>query len=343
MEIHRRGDIAMGYRIGLFLSCLMLAGAAAAEEVVVSPSLRFGSRVEISEAMDGSLHAAAGRITVNAPVDGSVRLAGGVIDLAPGAAIAGDASLAGGTITVNGSVKENLHAAGGHVKINGAVGGDASVAAGTLDLGPEARIAGKLTFRGGELRRDPAAQVTGGVAQHLRERSYRHPRTAGERFMHGWLWTAGLLVLAALIAAALPGPSRRMAQELRERPWLTPLLGLVALVSIPVAAVVLMLTIIGIPIGLLALIGYAALLLVGYVWLAVVVGGLLLERVKPETAALTAWRAGAAVLAMLTLAILARVPFVGGLVVFTALVVGVGMIVGALLRRTAPAETAQAA
>jgi cytoskeletal protein CcmA (bactofilin family) len=333
----------MGHRIGLFLSCLALAGTAAAQDIVVSSSLRLGSHVDITEAVEGPLHIAAGRIRIDAPVDGSVRLAGGKVDLAPGAAIAGDASIAGGTITVTGTVKEDLHAAGGTVTINGSVGGDASIAAGTLDLGPEARIAGKLTFRGGELRRDPAAQVGGGVVQHLRDRSHRHPRTAVERFTRGWLWTGGLLVLAALIAAALPGPSRRMAQELRERPWLTPLLGLVALTSIPVAAVLLMITIIGIPIGLLALIGYAALLLVGYVWLAVVVGGLLLDRVKPETAALTAWRVGAAVLAMLALAILARLPFVGGLVAFVALIVGVGMIVGALLRRSPPAGTAQPA
>lgn len=332
----------MGNRIALFVSCLVLAGAAVAAEVAVNPALRFGSHVEISEATEGPLIAGGGRIRVDAPVAGSARLAGGEVELATGAVIAGDASLAGGTITVNGSVKENLHAAGGQITINGTVGGDASVAGGTLVLGPDARIAGKLNFRGGELRRDPAAQVAGAV-QHSRGRAHRHERTDGDRFTRGWLWTGGLIVLAALIAAALPGPSRRMAEELRERPWLTPLLGLVALTCIPVAAVLVMLTIIGIPIGLLALIGYAALLLVGYVWLAVVVGGLLLDRIKPETAALTAWRVGAAVLAMLVLAILARVPFVGGLIGFTALVVGVGMIVGALLRRSPREGTSQAA
>ena len=167
-----------------------------------------------------------------------------------------------------------------------------------------------------------------------------HTRSTGERFLRGWLWTAGLVVLAALLAAALPGPSARMASELRDRPWLTPLLGLVALSTIPVAAVLLMITVIGIPIALLGLVGYAALLLLGYVWLAVAVGGLLLDRIKPEVAAQAAYRAGAAVLAMLGLAVLARTPFIGGLVVFTAILVGVGMIVGALFRRREPAAPA---
>jgi hypothetical protein len=142
------------------------------------------------------------------------------------------------------------------------------------------------------------------------------------------------MLLAALIAGALPGPSARMAQELRERPWMTVLLGVVALTSIPIAAVLIMVTIIGIPIGIVALLGYVALLLVGYVWLSVVLGGLLLERVKPETAALTAWRMGAAVLTMLAIALLARLPFAGGLVRLAVLACGVGMIVAAIARST---------
>lgn len=328
----------MSHRIALLLSCLLaLAGNAAAEEAHLSRSTWIGGSVGITQATEGPVLAVGGTVTVNAPVNGNVRMAGGTVEVGSAAAISGDASLAGGTVTVDGSIKGNLRAAGGQVRINGPVAGDASIAAGTLELGPDARIDGKLVFRGEDLRRDPAAQVTGGVEQR-QGRTRAHTRTAAERFARGWIWTAGLMVLAALIAAALPGPSRRMAQELRERPWITPLLGLVALTSIPIAAVLIMITVIGIPIAVLALIGYAALLLVGYVWLAVVVGGMLLDRVRPETAALTAWRAGAAVLAMLALAILARVPFVGHLVGLAALVVGVGMIVAVVFRHSRGAE-----
>lgn len=297
--------------IAVLLSCLALSAGAIAGDVVI----RIGDDVEVTQTVEGSLAAAAGRITVDAPVEG-------------------DASLAGGKIIVKGAVRDHLRVAGGHVIIDGPVGRHVSVAAGTLELGPDARIDGRLTFHGGELKRDPAAVVTGAV-EHSRARSRsHHPIGRSSSGFLGWVWTTGLLLLAALIAAALPGPSQRMAQELRERPWVTTLVGLVALTTIPVAAALLMITIIGIPIGLLAVVGYAALLLVGYVWLAVAVGGLLLDRVKPETAAPTAWRAGAAALAMLILALLTRLPFIGGLVVFAALVVGVGMVVAVILRKT---------
>ena len=307
-------------RLVLFVTFLLFAGAAAAED----STTRLGGDVGITEKVEGSLRVAAGQIRVDAPVQG-------------------DASLAGGSITVTGAVRDNLRAAGGHVLINGPVGGNASVVAGTLELGPLARIAGKLSFRGGDLKQDPAAVVSGAIEQHAERTWARHERGPFSHYTHGWFWTIGLLVLAGLLAAALPGPSQRMAQELRERPWVTTLVGLVALVTIPVAAVMLMITVIGIPIGLLAIAGYAALLLVGYVWLAAVVGGLLLDRVDPGHATLAVWRAGAAMLAMLALAVLARLPFVGGLFGFVALVAGVGMIVTVLTRRHAPAAGAEPA
>jgi hypothetical protein len=323
----------MTRRIALVLTCAILASAAHAQELPTGRTARIGADVRVTEPLDGPLHAAGAQVYVNAPIEGNARAAAGRIELGPDAAVAGDASFAGGQVIVRGAIKNNLHAAGGQVTIDGSVGGDASVAGGTLTLGPNARIAGKLKFRGGELIRDPAAQVTGPV-EHVRGRLHRHELTTGERFLRGWIWTLGLMLLAAIIAAALPGTSRRMAQELRDRPWMTPLLGFIALTAIPVAAVLLMITVIGIPLGLLAILGYVALLLVGYVWLSVVVGGMLLDRFSAGSAAHTASRVGAAALAMLALALLVRIPVIGALVTLAALVVGIGMIVAVVFRHT---------
>jgi len=325
-------------RILLLISCLAGAGAALADPEAAVPShLRIGGDVRITEATEGPLRVIGGEITVDAPVNGGVKIAGGNVTLGPAAVVSGDVAIAGGNVTIDGTIKGKLRAAGGIVRINGPVGGDASIAAGTLVLAPNARIDGKLRFHGDELHRDPAAQVKGGVEQEFRAQWSDHPRrTPAQRFLHGWIWSLGLVVLAAFIAAAVPGATQRMAAELRERPWITPLVGLIALTVIPITAVLVMITIIGIPIAILALIGYAALLLLGYVWVAVVAGGMLLDRVKPEMAARTAWHALAAALAMLLLAVLVRVPIVGGFVKLAALTVGVGMIVAVVMRLAPP-------
>lgn len=315
----------------MLLLGLVLGGNAAAAEGTFDGTTWIGGDVNISEAVRGPLVAVGGDVRVTAPVSGRMHIAGGDVKIASSAPVTGDVNVAAGDLTVDGSINGNLHAAGGSVKINSIITGDASIAAGKLELGPAARIQGKLTFRGNDLRQDPAAQVVGGIERHEGSRHW-HQHMTGERFLHGWLWTAGLMVLAAFIAAALPGASDRMARELRERPGVTLLLGLVSVVTIPVAAVLLMITIIGVPIGVLAILVYAVLLLVGYVWLAVIVGGMLLDRVKPQTTALAGWRVGMAMLAMLAIALLVRLPYVGDLTHFVAVVIGVGMIVAVMFR-----------
>jgi cytoskeletal protein CcmA (bactofilin family) len=314
-------------RLGLLVACLTLTAAATAADesvIVAGKSVFVGGNVDITEPLEGGLTAAAGNITVSAPVNGN-------------------AHLAGGKITITGAIKGNLHAAAGRVTIDGPVGGDASVAGGKLVLGPNARIDGKLTFRGGDLVQDPAAVVSGTVEHTTGRRHHDDEFVPFGRYGRGWIWTAGLMLLAAIIAGALPGPTRRMAQELRAHPWTAPLIGFIALTCIPIAAVIVMITVIGIPIGLLALMGYVVLLLVGYVWVSVVVSGLLLDRFKADVASQTEWRVGAAVLAMLALGLLARLPFIGHFVGFVALIVGVGMVVATIFRsRIAQTSTASA-
>jgi uncharacterized membrane protein len=100
-----------------------------------------------------------------------------------------------------------------------------------------------------------------------------------------------------------------------------------------------MITIIGIPLGLLAIMGYVALILIGYVASSVMVSGLLLDRYKSDVASQTAWRVGAAVLAMLVISSAAHVPFVGHFIGLVALVIGVGAIVAAIMHRRSASAT----
>ena len=322
----------MTRRIALLLMGLAFAFTASAADA--DRSVWIGGNENISQPVKASLIALGGNITVSAPVTGHAQLVGGRVTIDPGVAMVGDVSVAGGDVTVDGAIDGRLKVAAGKVRINGPVSGDASIAAGTLELGPDARVKGKLTFRGDELRQDPAAQVTGGIERIAPH--HWHNRTPGERFLYGWFWTVGLMVLAAIIAGVAPGVSNRMARELREHPGSTLISGFLAFTAIPVLGVLLMLTIIGIPIALLALMAYGFLLLVGYAWAAVIAGGLVLDRVKPKVAALAAWRVGAAVLATLVIALLARVPYLGGWVHFAALLIGVGMIAAVLVRRSPP-------
>jgi cytoskeletal protein CcmA (bactofilin family) len=227
-----------------------------------------GGNVRLGGGLDKSLYAAGGQLTLAGAVANNVRAAGGEVTLLRGAEVGGNASLAGGRVEVGGVIKGYLQAAGGELFIDGAVGGDVIATSGRIELGPQARIAGRLRYASrDEAVIDPAAQIVGGI----------------ERMT--WRARAGIPSLAALI---------------------------------------LIVTLIGLPLGLVTLLAYFAVLPVGYAAAAIAIGDGALARVKPAADAAIGWRVGAAALAVLVLALLARLPYLGALLVLAALLIGLG-------------------
>jgi hypothetical protein len=209
-------------------------------------------------------------------------------------------------------------------------------------LGPNARIGGKLRYASREeLKRDPAAQVQGGVEQVApAEGAQARVKMRDEHHGGGWVWTAGLLVLAAVLAAALPGFYAGVAETLRARSGISLLLGFAAFICLPVAALIFFITLIGIPLGLLIILLYPVLLVVGYVSTGISIGALLLQRYRREQAASRMWRLGATLLGVLGVALLARLPWIGGWIVFLAMLAGLGALalqIGRLHKAPAPA------
>jgi len=148
------------------------------------------------------------------------------------------------------------------------------------------------------------------------------------------------VVLAALLAAAFPAEVRRVGSQLRAHPGLSLFAGFVALICVPAAALILMITIIGLPIALVVLLLYGVLLLVGYAAAGVMLGDAALQRFRAQDAAHWGYRIGAAVLAMLTLALIAKVPVLGGFVVLAAILFGMGAIVMSFVQPPEPAAAA---
>jgi hypothetical protein len=87
-----------------------------------------------------------------------------------------------------------------------------------------------------------------------------------------------------------------------------------------------MITVIGIPLALMMIALYIALLIVGYISTGIALGEIALQHWRAERAASTGWRIAAVVLAMLVLGLLRRVPIVGGFVVFAATLMGIGVL-----------------
>lgn len=312
-------------------------GSVDIEAPVTGDALAAGGNLRITASLGESLYAAGGQLRLDAPVARSARVAGGQIELGPRSRVAGNLTIVGGEVELRGTIGGHVLAAAGELLIDGEIAGDVTATAGAIELGPNARIGGRLRYASREeIRRDPAAQIAGGVERVAvrgeSRRAERFERSFGPR--GGWVWTVGLMVLAALLVGGLPEFYARVTATMRARPGASLLAGFVAVVCIPVAAVILFVTIVGIPLALIALGLYLALLVVGYASAGIALGDSLLKRVRAAAASGLWWRVGAAMLATLVIALVARVPYLGGAVMLAALVIGIGAL---LLQTRRPA------
>lgn len=294
---------------------------------VTGDAFASGSDVRIGAPVGQSLYVLGGQIHVGARVARHVRIAGGQVVLGSTSDIGGNVLIASGDLRVEGPVKGYVRVAGGRVRIDGPVDGDVLVTAGSVELGPNARIGGRLRYASEDaVRRDPSAQVRGGIERLQLDDEGHASERAGEYFVLGGavVWTIGLMLMAAVLTGVFPGFVSRVTDTVRTRGWMSALLGFVALVCIPVAIVVLMMTLVGIPLALLALGFYLVLLLLGYVATGLGVGAWALARFQATRAEARWWRIGAAALGVLAVSLLGWVPYLGAVIAFAALLIGLG-------------------
>ncbi len=295
-----------------------------------------GGTVEIRGEVSEDVYAAGGDVRIDARVAGDARAAGGSVSLERRAAVDGNATFAGGSVDVEGRIGGTLQAFGARVAVDGEVGGDAEIASESIRIGPDARIGGRLLYRSPEAPWiAEGAVIAGGVEKQQRAWQGVSPESGVGRVIKGilrTLWFTGAVLLGIVLVAVLPVFTRQAAATVRSEPLPSIGLGMAMLVAVPFVAVILFITIIGIPLGLAVLLGYGLLLMLGYLTAALSIGDLALERVRPADAAATGWRILFLVAALVVLALLRMVPWFGDIAVLVLFLAGVGPFTLRLLR-----------
>lgn len=291
-----------------------LAGTIIVHGTVTGDVNGLAGDVVVSETgtVQGDLSVATGSLHIAGTVGGSVSAGAGNVVITPTGTVGGDFSVGAGNVVIDGSV-----------------GGDATVGADTITLGESAAIAGGLRYDG-TLRGD-AAVVQGPVTldESLGGGFNADRWTTGVLRFPGWADTVygfvANLVLGAVLLLLFPGFSRRVADRVASAPARSGALGFVGLIGVPIALVMIALTIIGIPLAILGIFVYLFALWVGLVYGEYAVGHWLLGRSSEDV---NRWYA--LIIGLALFAVLGVVPFLGGLLTFFALIVGLGALGSAL-------------
>jgi hypothetical protein len=157
-----------------------------------------------------------------------------------------------------------------------------------------------------------------------RERRWLRKVGHGAAIAGGITVSLGMVLIGALLILAMPRFSREAAGTVEAKPLQSLGMGCVMLIGVPFAIIVLLVTIIGIPLALLLGFGYALLLLLGYLVGAIFLGDFVLGKVGAAKLDSGWWRVLAMFLALVVLAIVKQMPFIGGLAVFLLFLAGIG-------------------
>ncbi len=298
--------------------------------------LAAGGTVRLEGPVGRNVRAAAGALTLTAPVGTDAVLAGGSVMVERNARIARDLVASGGKVEVLGSVARNAFLNGGNVVIGGLVSGDVDVDADRLTVLSGARITGRLrytTARPAEIQ--SGARIQGGTQQVGTRAARVHPlRPVTFRFGGRILEALWLFVLGGIALAVFPRGTRRVTEYIGARIWLSLLAGFLILVAVPVAIVLVMVTIVGIPLGLVALLLYFATLYPAQVFSALWLGTTLLGRSRQPASSPYL----GLLLGTIILAVLVGLPFIGWLFRLVALLLGFGALWSVIWAGRAPPQ-----
>lgn len=278
-----------------------------------------GANVSIDAPVGNDLWAAGANVAVNAPVADNAMLAGSSVSIDQAATIGGNARIVASSADVMGRVTRDLKIVGASARISSEVGGNVDVRAERVTIDPGAIIRGRLTvYSPNEPSVSPQAQVIGGVDYH-RSESNRSPSVGG--WIAGWFLRFVWLTVLGLAVIWLSSVwASRVADTLRRETGRSFLTGLIAVIAAPILCILLLVTIVGLPLGIvLGGMTIVALMLAG-MFVSYFIGSWV-------TAQLKLWQnsnVAKVVLGSLIVSIAIMLPWVGGLAKLIIVFFGVG-------------------
>lgn len=275
-----------------------------------------GGNVIVSAPVGGDARLAGGNVSVNSPIGGDLMIGGGTVNVGSNASIAGDFWTGAGILNLNSNIKGNLKAAGDEILINGEVRGDAEIRSGKkLVFGPNSRVAGKITHWGA----NEAVVQDGAQISQIQFQKIEKVKT---RDGFGFTKVFGVILLVKILALFIGAllllkffgrTSYSVVSRPHAKPWASLGVGLLGIVILPVAAIVLMVTAVGLWVGSVLLFVYITILLLASVFTVLFIGTLLERWLFKKELNLT-WKTAAWGVAVG--AVVYFVPIVGCLAIF---------------------------
>jgi cytoskeletal protein CcmA (bactofilin family) len=301
-----------------------------------------GQTISVSGIVHGDVICAGQTITLTGKVDGDVRIASQSSSV--GSIIEGNLTSASQDLTITANAKIGRDVTGGatDLVLNGYIGRDLVLGSDTaiingniarniksnldnLTLGKNARVGGNIEYTSNnELNKSKNAQVDGTVSRTQPARNTERNGWFGIGFRIYWFFA--MLLIAMVLVLLFPAIFEASAVRTMASFGLTLIFGIVATLFTPIIFGLLMITIIGIPLGIILMFGWIMALILSGPFTAYLIGRELWRSQKSRVLVM--------LLGAVLLLLIYQIPILGAIALLAAVFIGMGMIVRELTART---------
>lgn len=289
--------------------------------------IAFAKDVDISGQVNGSVSGFGQNINVNGKVNRNLVGFFSALNIKPDADIGGDVTALGGELTLDGKIGKGLKGSVGTLIISGIVNGDVSVKADKIILMPTAQILGDFKYKSKKQAKIESGASVSGQTFWTKEEAKKEKKPK-DIFTLKSVITEILFLLALMITGivltlifkkkAYQAKKAVTASFLKSLGW-----GFVFMVCIPIAIIILIVTILGIPIAIISLFAYAVLIYIAKIPVATALGEKMIKAFgKQGEPSLI----GSMLLGLIVLTILLNIPYLEWLIYFIVLFTGFGAI-----------------
>ncbi len=257
------------------------------------------------------------RLSSDQTLNEDLTVVGGSVQLDEGSKVNGNVAILGGTLSINGEVTGDINAMGGVVSV-----GDTAVIHGDIQtLGATVSRSEKATVLGSIGSGQPILRLPGLPRPSVR---------SGFQFLWNIIspifQALALAALAVLVSLFALRPMEHIGDAMTGQPFTTGGIGLLSAVVLPVMMVIISITIILLPVGLIGILALALALLFGWVSAGLVTGERLAQAFKQNWSGPVSAGAGTLVLS-LAASLIGSIPCIGWVAPFLVAVIGLGSVI----------------
>ena len=241
----------------------------------------FAQQLQVNGQVDGNIRAFTNTLTIRGTVAKNVLTFDEVVNLESASKVGGSLTIFVENLDLEGTLGRDILIFGKHLTLSGKVGGGIRMKGDTLTINSGAEVDGPIRFEG-----DHEAEVAAGakLASPVEFHKMEHKPKYMEGHYYVWrvIWTAAFILFGVVLFLLLPKFSGETIAA-AERFGASIGLGVLIFFGVPIAAVIACITVVGMPLGILAFGFWLLMLCSAEIVVGTVVGSWILGKARDNS------------------------------------------------------------